>query len=56
MVRRRRFLAGSAFVAAILSSTHTAFAGGLYIQEFATPSMGTADAGSQSPFENSDSG
>lgn len=32
---------------------HSAFAGGLYIQEFATPSMGTADAGSQAWADNS---
>ena len=30
----------------------SAFAGGLYIQEFATPSMGTADAGSQAWADN----
>ena len=52
MARRRRFLASSAFCTAILYSTHSAFAGGLYIQEFATPSMGTADAGSQAWADN----
>ncbi len=31
---------------------HPAVAGGLYIQEFATPSMGTADAGSQAWADN----
>jgi len=52
MLRRFRFLVGSAFVVTILFSAHTAFAGGLYIQEFATPSMGTADAGSQAWADN----
>jgi long-chain fatty acid transport protein len=52
MVRRHRFFASYVFCAAILCSTHSAFAGGLYIQEFATPSMGTADAGSQAWADN----
>ncbi len=52
MVRRHRFFASYVFCAAILYSTHSAFAGGLYIQEFATPSMGTADAGSQAWADN----
>jgi len=52
MARRRRFLAGYAFVPAILCWINSAVAGGLYIQEFATPSMGTADAGSQAWADN----
>lgn len=36
----------------VASPLLSAFAGGLYIQEFATPSMGTADAGSQAWADN----
>lgn len=45
-------LACSLFVVGVASPVQLAFAGGLYIQEYATPSMGTADAGSQAWADN----
>jgi long-chain fatty acid transport protein len=46
-MQERGILMCCVFAVGVACPVHSAFAGGLYIQEFATPSMGTADAGSQ---------
>ena len=52
MVWNRQTFVWSASLAVIVCMAQPAFGGGLYIQEFATPSMGTADAGSQAWADN----